>query len=47
MSDERDFYKPTDAELSARRKRNAAIAIALAAFVIIVFFTMLGRSGAL
>ena len=47
MGDDHEFYKPSEAELSARRKRNTAIALALAAFVFIVFFTMLGRSGAL
>ena len=40
-------YQPTDAELKARNKRNTAIAVGLAAFMIFVFLTMLSRSGAL
>jgi len=44
MSD--DFvetYTPTDEELKARKKRNMAIALLLAAFVVIVFVTLISK----
>ncbi len=40
-----DRYQPTDAEMRARNKRNIAIALGLAGFMVFVFFTMLSRSG--
>ncbi len=38
---------PTPAQLAARNKRNIAIGLSLAAFMIFVFFTMLMRVGAI
>lgn len=38
---------PTEKQLAARRKRNVALGLALAAFMIFVFFSMLARAGAL
>lgn len=40
-----ETYIPSDDELKARRKRNLAIAFGLAAFMVFVFLTMLGRIG--
>ena len=49
MSDNKDTYpetyQPTEQELAARNKRNAAIGIGLAVFMIFVFLTMLSRVG--
>jgi len=39
-----EFHTPTPAELKARNKRNIAIALGLAAFMIFVFVTMITRS---
>lgn len=39
-----DFIEPTAEELKARGRRNIAIAVALAAFMIFVFVTMVTRS---
>ncbi|MGJ8563144.1 MAG: hypothetical protein ACSHXY_06285 [Alphaproteobacteria bacterium] len=47
MSDDLTTYQPTEAELSARRKRNVAIGLLLAAFMVFVFFSMLARVGAI
>lgn len=47
MIDNNDLYTPTAAEIAARRKRNIAIALVLAAFMAFVFLTMLSRAGAL
>ena len=38
-----EFHKPTPAELKARNKRNIAIALGLALFMIFVFVTMVSR----
>jgi hypothetical protein len=38
------FIAPTEAELKARNKRNAAIAISLALFMLFVFVTMITRA---
>lgn len=40
-------HKPTPEELKARNKRNIAIACCLAGFMVLVFFTMISRAGAL
>jgi len=45
MSQKPVRYEVTDQELKARNKRNLAIAFALLAFMVFVFFTMLGRAG--
>lgn len=37
------FHEPTEAEIKARTKRNVAIALSLAAFMIFVFITMVVR----
>jgi len=37
------FIAPTDEELKARNKRNAAIAVSLALFMLFVFVTMITR----
>lgn len=34
------FVEPTEAELKARNRRNVAIALSLAAFMLFVFITM-------
>jgi hypothetical protein len=38
-----ETIKPTDAELKARRSRSIAIALALGAFVVIVYFVSMVR----
>lgn len=38
---------PTEAQLAARRKRNVALGLTLAAFMVFVFLSMLTRAGAL
>ena len=38
-----EFHEPTPAELKARNKRNIAIAVGLALFMIFVFVTMVAR----
>jgi len=38
-----DFHEPTPAELKARNKRNVAIALGLAIFMVFVFVTMVAR----
>ena len=38
-----EFHEPTAAELKARNKRNIAIALGLALFMIFVFVTMVAR----
>lgn len=45
MNSEIEYITPTDAELSARKKRNYAIAGCLLVFVTVVFFVMLQKSG--
>ena len=46
MSEERrEFYQPSEAELKARNRRNIALALALAGFMVFVFLTMVLRSG--
>ena len=40
-----ETVKPTEAQLKARRSRSLAIALALGAFVIIVYATSLVRLG--
>lgn len=42
-----DGYTPTSDELAARNRRNIAIGIGLALFMVFVFFTMLLRAGAI
>ncbi|EKF19873.1 hypothetical protein [Nitratireductor pacificus] len=42
---EREFIKPTEAQLKARRRRSVAIALALVAFVIIVYVGSLAKLG--
>ncbi len=39
------FIAPTEAELKARNKRNYALAIALVAFMLFIFVTMITRAG--
>ena len=39
------YIAPTDEELSARRKRSAAIGLGLGAFAVLVFFLMLYKIG--
>ena len=34
-----EIHQPTDAELKARNKRNLAIALAVVAFVLLIYFT--------
>lgn len=38
------FVEPNAAELKARKKRNVALALSLAAFMLFVFVTMITRS---
>ena len=38
-----DRYEPTEQELKARKKRNIAIGLLLAIFVIIVFVTLVSK----
>ena len=40
-----ETYKPSEAELQARNRRNIALALALAGFMAFVFITMIARSG--
>lgn len=40
-----EFVTPTQAELTARKKRNFAIAIGLLGFVTLIFFVMLIKMG--
>ena len=40
-----EYVEPTPAELQARKKRNVAIALALAGFMALVFFLLLYKSG--
>lgn len=47
MSEDKQPYTPTPEEYKARNKRNIAIALLLAAFMLFVFFTMLVRTGAI
>ncbi len=47
FSDSPTTYVPTETELAARRKRNIALGLGLAAFMIFVFLTMLARVGAI
>lgn len=42
---EQEFIKPTEAQLKARRKRSVAIALALVAFVIVVYVGSLAKLG--
>jgi hypothetical protein len=39
----KNFIAPTEAELKARGKRNVALGIGLAAFMVFVFVTMISR----
>lgn len=39
----KSYHQPTPEELKARNKRNVAIGIALAVFMIFVFVTMISR----
>ena len=41
-----EVYQPSGEELKARNRRNVAIALALAGFMLFVFVTMVLRSGA-
>lgn len=45
MPEQKEFVKPTEAQLRARRNRNIAIGLALAAFVIIVYLGSILRLG--
>lgn len=45
MSDEEDRIKPTEKELKARRSRSIAIALALIAFVILIYLGSLMKLG--
>lgn len=47
MSDQLDLIEPTEKELAARNRRNIAIGVGLAVFMVFVFFTMLSRAGAI
>jgi hypothetical protein len=40
-----DTYKPTDKQLKARRNRSVWMAVALAVFVVVVYFASLARMG--
>ncbi|RKQ69270.1 hypothetical protein DES40_2069 [Litorimonas taeanensis] len=40
----KDFVEPTAAELKARNRRNVGIAVALAAFMVFVFVTMISSA---
>ena len=40
-----ELVKPTEAQLKARRSRSLAIAFALAAFVLLVYFGSMARLG--
>ncbi len=42
-----EIYQPSEAELKARNRRNIALAVVLAGFMLFVFVTMITRSGAL
>ncbi|MEC9247098.1 MAG: hypothetical protein RLO21_00900 [Nitratireductor sp.] len=42
---DKEFVKPTEAQLKARRKRSIALAIALAVFVVIVYIGSLAKLG--
>ena len=39
----KDFHEPTPEELKARSRRNVAIAVSLAVFMVFVFVTMISR----
>lgn len=39
------YHEPTADELAARKKRNVAIALSLAGFVVFVFLLMLYKTG--
>ena len=39
-----EFVAPSDQEVAARKKRNLWIALALAAFMLFVFFTLLTKA---
>jgi hypothetical protein len=45
VAEKLETVKPTEAQLKARRSRNMAIAIALAAFVVIVYATSIVKLG--
>lgn len=45
VADKLETVKPTETQLKARRSRNMAIAIALAAFVVIVYATSIVKLG--
>lgn len=47
MSDMENGVEPTEKELAARNRRNIAIGLGLALFMVFVFFTMLSRAGVL
>lgn len=42
---QREFVKPTETQLKARRNRSVAIGLALGAFVIIVYLGSLAKLG--
>lgn len=39
----KEFYEPTEAELKARSKRNIAIGVLLALFMVFIVFTIVSR----
>ncbi len=41
----KDLIKPTEAQLKARRSRNLAIGLALAAFVVLVYIVSMAKLG--
>ena len=43
---EPEVYYPSEEELKARNRRNIGLALALSAFMILAFITMVTRSGA-
>jgi len=43
MHDPKEFYKPSEEELQARKKRNNAIALLLVVFILFVVFVVLSR----
>lgn len=45
MSDENDRVKPTEAQLKSRRSRNIALALALLAFVVLVYVGSIVKLG--
>lgn len=45
MDEQNDRIRPTEAQLKARRSRNIALALALVAFVLLVYFGSIFKLG--